>query len=140
MNIESQYNNPMLNLIVKKMEELGLKKQVDLIKLSGVPQSSISKLFGKSKQISLNNIFKILVSLDLLKTCENDYNPGIPINLEYLQAIIEMLERIIEEEKINMPPDIKANLIKLYYQLSIKNNRLIDYEFIKENSKLMYRI
>ena len=137
MNIESQYENSLMKLIQDRLNEKGWKP-VDLVKASGVTQPTISKFLKGTKNVGCENIYNILVALDLIKTCADNYNPGIPINIDYLEKIIEMIELVSKELKLKIPPHNKSRLIKLYYKLSIQNNTLIDYEFIKENAMLIY--
>jgi len=67
MGSNSQVNNPLLGLVKDRMSKIGIKKQNVLAAKCDVSSSVINRFLHGRKTTS-DNIYKILMALDLLKT------------------------------------------------------------------------
>ncbi|UCH12682.1 MAG: helix-turn-helix domain-containing protein [Candidatus Omnitrophota bacterium] len=69
MGTKSQAKNPLMGIIIKKAAKIGLK-QIDLAKKTKLSASVINRLYN-GQSISGENLSKILIYLDLIKTKES---------------------------------------------------------------------
>jgi transcriptional regulator with XRE-family HTH domain len=123
MESSSQDKNALLELLEGRLEALGIKgrgRGKTLAEMAGMAESTVSRILNGSKQVGMENIFKILHALNLISTIDEQ-----PIDEPTRQAMLTTKE-IMESKDPYVAPALLANLAA--FQLSVRAN--------KENEKL----
>lgn len=115
MDSEKQELNPLVHIILRAMDSKGIKQR-QLSKLSGVGQSSLSRLLNGKVNTKVDNVYKVLKTLDIIsdgkqrKTSKDD-----ACNLYH-----DMLESLLLEGDEAAMSVIKGVLLDFYERRSVK--------------------
>lgn len=114
----SQDKNALLELLEGRLEALGIKgrgRGKTLAEMAGMAESTVSRILNGSKQIGMENVFKILHALNLISAMDEQ-----PTDEPTRQAMLAVKE-IMESKDPCVVPALQANLAA--FQLSVRANK-----------------
>lgn len=139
----------LIKLIKEQMERMGIKTGAQLSRLTGLNKTSIWRVLKSPKQVSVENIYIILKSLDLLNEHENHSEntkrkmhaaDGDPIDQRYSQENIKLMQEQLAnyQELMRNYKDAAENYKKKLDQLKqsfLEGKRKEDDEQSEEHKK-----
>jgi transcriptional regulator with XRE-family HTH domain len=119
MELYSQDKNALLELLEGRLEALGIigrGRNKTLAEMAGMAESTVSRILNGSKQVGMENIFKILHALDLISTTIDD-----PLTDKPTRQAMLTVKEIMESKDPCVVPALQANLAA--FQMSVRANK-----------------